>query len=281
MLPADLSEQSLAALLTTEQFGRRHVHLATCGSTNDVAAGLARAVGGAGAPAPAPEGTVVTADAQTGGRGRLGRVWHSPPGANLYVSILLRPPGPMATIPPLTLLAGGALAETLARPAVQVEVRLKWPNDLLVRARGATDQPFRKVAGILTEAASEGERLSHVVVGIGLNVNTAAFPAELGDKATSLRLVTGQITERAPLLAQLLADLERAYLDFRARGTRAAIALWERHAHLGQLCRARAAAGGEVTGHTTGVGPDGELLLRDAGGHLHRVFSGEVVPLAE
>jgi len=206
----------------------------------------------------------------------MGRVWHSPAGENLYVSVLLRPAIATAGIPPLTLLAGGALAETLRR--FEVEVRLKWPNDLLVRPRGATDRPFRKVAGILTEAATEGERLSHVVVGIGLNVNTADFPADLADKATSLRLATGKLTSRAGLLAGLLADLERAYLDFRARGTPAAIALWERHAHLGQLCRARGTQG-EVTGHTAGVGPGGELLLRDAMGNLHRIFSGEVVPL--
>jgi BirA family biotin operon repressor/biotin-[acetyl-CoA-carboxylase] ligase len=272
----------LAGLLTTDTFGRRHVHLETCGSTNDVLANLARAPGGAAAAAApaapeAPEGTVVTADAQTGGRGRMGRVWHSPPGENLYVSVLLRPAMATAGIPPLTLLAGGALAETLSR--LEVEVRLKWPNDLLVRPRGATtEHPFRKVAGILTEAATEGERLSHVVVGIGLNLNTAAFPGDLADKATSVRLATGKLTSRAGLLAGLLADLERAYLDFRARGAPAAIALWERHAHLGQLCRARGTEG-EVTGRTAGVGPGGELLLRDAAGHLHRIFSGEVVPL--
>jgi BirA family biotin operon repressor/biotin-[acetyl-CoA-carboxylase] ligase len=246
---------------------------------------LARATGGAAAPAApaAPEGTIVTADAQTGGRGRMGRVWHSPAGENLYVSVLLRPAIATAGIPPLTLLAGGALAETVSRCEVggEVEVRLKWPNDLLVRPRGATtEHRFRKVAGILTEAATEGDRLSHVVVGIGLNLNTAEFPADLADKATSLRLATGKVTSRVRLLAELLAELERAYLAFRAHGTPAAIALWERHAHLGQLCRARGTQG-EVTGHTAGVGPDGELLLRDAAGRLHRIFSGEVVPLAD
>jgi BirA family biotin operon repressor/biotin-[acetyl-CoA-carboxylase] ligase len=276
----ELSVQGLAGLLTTQTFGRRHVHLATCGSTNDELSNLARAPGGAAAlAAPAAlEGTVVTADAQTGGRGRMGRVWHSPAGENLYVSVLLRPAIATAGIPPLTLLAGGALAETVSRCEVGVEVRLKWPNDLLVRPRGATDRAFRKVAGILTEAATEGERLSHVVVGIGVNVNTAAFPADLADKATSLRLATGKLTSRAGLLAAMLADLERAYLDFHAHGTPAAIARWERHAHLGQLCRARGTQG-EVTGHTAGVGPGGELLLRDATGNLHRIFSGEVVPL--
>jgi BirA family transcriptional regulator, biotin operon repressor / biotin---[acetyl-CoA-carboxylase] ligase len=276
-------------LLTTSRLGRRHVHLQTCGSTNDVLAALAR-TGGPGptggpesacAPppaAPAPEGTLVTAEAQSGGRGRMGRVWHSPPGSNLYLSVLLRPTGPTATIPPLTLLAGAALAETLGR--LEVEARLKWPNDVLIRPRGRTELPFRKVAGILTEAATEGARVCHVVLGIGVNVNVPAFPPDLADRATSLRLATGRTTARASLLAALLAELERAYDDFQVRGAEAAIALWERHALLGARCRAQG-AGGEIEGRTTGVGPDGELLVRDGRGVVHRVFSGEVVPLSD
>jgi BirA family transcriptional regulator, biotin operon repressor / biotin---[acetyl-CoA-carboxylase] ligase len=276
-------------LLTTSRLGRRHVHLQTCGSTNDVLAALARTggPGPTGGPesasppppaAPAPEGTLVTAEAQSGGRGRMGRVWHSPPGSNLYLSVLLRPAGPTATIPPLTLLAGAALAETLGQ--LEVEARLKWPNDVLIRPRGRTELPFRKVAGILTEAATEGARVCHVVLGIGVNVNVPAFPPDLADRATSLRLATGRTTARAPLLAALLAELERAYDDFQVRGAEAAIALWERHALLGARCRAQG-AGGEIEGRTTGVGPDGELLVRDGRGVVHRVFSGEVVPLSD
>jgi BirA family biotin operon repressor/biotin-[acetyl-CoA-carboxylase] ligase len=276
-------------LLTTSRLGRRHVHLLTCGSTNDVLGALARTgdpgptAGGPGsasesAPAPAPEGTLVTAEAQSGGRGRMGRVWHSPPGSNLYLSVLLRPAGPTATIPPLTLLAGAALAQTLGQ--LEVEARLKWPNDVLLRPRGRSDLPFRKVAGILTEAATEGTRVCHVVLGIGVNVNVAAFPPDLADRATSLRLATGSTTARAPLLAALLAELERAYDAFQAGGAEVAIARWERHALLGGRCRARA-VGGEIEGRTTGVGPDGELLVRDGRGVVHRVFSGEVVPLSD
>jgi len=292
---ADDRLDDVEPLLTTSRLGRRHVHLQTCGSTNDVLAALAR-TGGPGptgggpesesesasatarAPAPAPEGTLVTAEAQSGGRGRMGRVWHSPPGSNLYLSVLLRPAGPTATIPPLTLLAGGALAETLGQ--LEVDARLKWPNDLLLRPRGRTDLPFRKVAGILTEAATEGTRVCHVVLGIGVNVNVAAFPPDLADRATSLRLATGRTMARAPLLAALLAELERAYDAFQARGAEVAIARWERHALLGGRCRARG-VGGEIEGRTTGVGPDGELLVRDGRGVVHRVFSGEVVPLPD
>src|SRR5262245_58581966 len=110
----------VAAVLGTRWLGRRYEWHAVCGSTSDLAAERARA----GAPA----GLVIAADAQTGGRGRLGRSWHSPAGENLYLSLLLRPARPAAEIPPLTLLAGAAVARGLA--PLGVSPRLKWPNDV-------------------------------------------------------------------------------------------------------------------------------------------------------
>src|SRR4051812_19853847 len=140
-LPSDLDPAALAARLTTARFGRRCEVVASCPSTNDRAAALARA--------DAPEGTIVLADAQTGGRGRLGRSWHSPAGENLYLSLLLRPAMPPWMVPPLTLLVGGVAAEVLA--AAGAAPRLKWPNNVLLPAPAG----LRKVAGILTEMASE------------------------------------------------------------------------------------------------------------------------------
>ena len=150
-----------------------------CGSTNDVAAAEARA--------GAPEGLLVTADEQTDGRGRMGRTWHAPAGANLTFSLLLRPRRPAAEIPPITLLAGGALAVAVRGLGLGIDARVKWPNDLMV----GTGPSRRKLAGILTEATTEGDRIGHVVVGIGLNVNAVDFPPELAAKATSLRRERG------------------------------------------------------------------------------------------
>ena len=132
--------------------------LAECASTNDEAAAWARQ--------GAPEGAVVIADAQTRGRGRQGRSWHSPPGAALYFSTVLRPKLPLPKLPPLTLAVGVALAETVT--ALGVPARLKWPNDVLVEGK--------KLAGILTESATQGGRLEHVIVGIGVNLSVEEFP---------------------------------------------------------------------------------------------------------
>jgi BirA family biotin operon repressor/biotin-[acetyl-CoA-carboxylase] ligase len=143
--------------------------LARVDSTQQVARDLARA--------GAAEGTAVVAEEQTAGRGRLGRPWHSPPGENLYCSVVLRPPLAPGEVPQIALVAGIAVAAAVEevtgrRPAI------KWPNDVLLDGK--------KVAGILTEMESEIDRVHHVIAGIGVNLNTRRFPRELRDKASSL-----------------------------------------------------------------------------------------------
>jgi BirA family biotin operon repressor/biotin-[acetyl-CoA-carboxylase] ligase len=144
----------------------------------------------------APEGVVLVAEHQAAGRGRLDRVWTSPPRAGLTVSFLLRPDVPAARRGWLTLLVGVALAESVGE-VTGVRASLKWPNDLL-----AGDG--RKLAGILAESAG-----SAVVVGVGLNVSTAA--AELPDTGTSIAVVTGSAVDRGPLLLAFLRAVERRY----------------------------------------------------------------------
>jgi BirA family transcriptional regulator, biotin operon repressor / biotin---[acetyl-CoA-carboxylase] ligase len=260
----DLTEARLATRLTTRWLGRTYEWHDECGSTNDLAAVRARE--------GAPEGLVVATDVQTAGRGRLGRVWHSPAGESLYFSILLRPARTAAEIPPITLLAGAAVAEALA--GLGLEPRLKWPNDVQL----AVDGEARKVAGILTEMSSEGARASHVVVGIGLNVNATAFPPELASRATSLRLVAGRAFDRAAVLAAVLAAFEPMVESFAALGPAAASAAWGRFASLGARIRVAAPGGpgSHLEGVALGVDADGALRLRDDAGRVHRVLSGEI-----
>jgi BirA family biotin operon repressor/biotin-[acetyl-CoA-carboxylase] ligase len=260
--------ERLTPLLETRWLGRAYEWHDACASTSDRAAERAR--GGA------PEGLVVAADRQTGGRGRLGRTWHSPAGENLYFSMVLRPVRPPSEVPPLTLLAGVAVADTLA--ALGARPRLKWPNDVLLEDDGGG---WRKVAGILTEMSTEGERVGHVVVGVGLNVNGADFPAELAASATSLRAIVGRPLDRAEVLAALLGALEQQYDDFRAAGPAAGVAAWQAYGPAGERCRVRApgaAAGSHqmIEGIALGVDPDGALRVRDDAGRVHRVLSGEI-----
>jgi len=214
----------------------------------------------------AEEGTTVIAERQTAGRGRLGREWHSPAGANLYCSVVLRPAVALAAVPSLALVAGLAVADAV-RGATGLAAALKWPNDLQLRGR--------KVAGILMELDAEVERVHAVVAGIGVNVNLAAFPDALAATATSLRLETGAAVDRAALTGRLLAALEERYRRFLAGGFAAMRSEWEACSALtGKEVRVTAPEG-EVAGRVLGVDDEGALRLAGPRGEV-RVVAGEV-----
>ena len=275
--PVDLQPAALHPHLHTARLGRTCEALAVCDSTNDRCARLARE--------GAPEGLVVIADTQTGGRGRLGRSWFSPAGQNLYFSLLLRPPVPVPRLPPLTLIAGAAIGQVLRQALSDVDTlgtlgaqpRLKWPNDVEIEdSAGQT----RKLAGILTEMATEREQIRHVVLGIGINVNQATFPAELDGRATSLQLASGRPHDRTHLLATLLDALESAYDQALRDGGADGLARWRALASLPRPCRISRPQGDPVTGTAVDVDAEGALLFRDASsGSLKRVLSGELIPL--
>jgi BirA family biotin operon repressor/biotin-[acetyl-CoA-carboxylase] ligase len=257
----DLDPARFLQRLHASRLGRSFEYLPSCASTNDEIA--TRAIAGG------TEGQLVVAGEQTGGRGRRGRVWHSPADANLYFSILLRPALPARLASPVTLLAGTALASSLA--ALGFAPQLKWPNDVLLD----TTRGPRKVAGILTEMASEAGRIRHLVLGVGLNVNAEDFPADLAGLATSLRLVGGLRLNRGEVLAAFLDAFEPIYDDFLARGPSAGLSAWNRYARPGQAC-AIDRNGGRVEGVTQGVDESGALLIRSATGGVLSVHAGEV-----
>jgi BirA family biotin operon repressor/biotin-[acetyl-CoA-carboxylase] ligase len=214
----------------------------------------------------AEEGTTVIAESQRAGRGRLGRSWHSPAGVNLYCSVVLRPPLAPAEVPQLALVVGLAVADAVAAVG-GAGAAVKWPNDVLLGGR--------KVAGILTELDAELERVHVVIVGIGVNLNGDAFPSELADKATSLRLATGGPVDRAAFTAGLLAALEGRYRRFLAAGFAAMRSEWEACSALtGKEVRVTAPEG-EVAGRVLGVDDDGALRLAGPRGEV-RVVAGEV-----
>jgi BirA family biotin operon repressor/biotin-[acetyl-CoA-carboxylase] ligase len=230
-------------------------------STQIVARDLARA--------GASEGTVVVAERQTAGRGRLGRAWHSPAGVNLYCSILLRPAVPPHVVPQLALVAGVAVAAAVAEETGE-EPGIKWPNDVLLDGR--------KVAGTLTEMDSALERVEHVILGIGVNLNggEGAFPPELRDKATSLRRVTGRRVDRAAFAARLLAALEARYGRYLRGGFASVRAEWESRSSLTGAQVRVLAPEGERAGRVLGLDADGALRLRQADGRIIRIVAGEV-----
>ena len=215
----------------------------------------------------AADGTVVIAEAQTRGRGRLGRSWVSPPFCNLYLSVVLRPPIAATAAPQLTLVAGVALAEVVGlwTPGATI----KWPNDVLVDGR--------KLAGVLTEMEADGDLVRFVILGIGVNLNSVMddFPAELHDKATSLRLATGAAVDRVAFADALLARLEERYQLFLHSGFGAIRPLWEARSGLTGHVVAVDEGGRQQTGTVIGIDEDGVLLLHTASGE-RRIVAGEV-----
>ncbi len=260
LLPADLQEG-----LQTRFVARELHHLLSTDSTNRVAQDLA-AKG-------APEGSTVIAEAQTRGRGRLGRTWFSPPRTNLYASIILRPRIPMPSVPQLTLVGAVAACRAIGRvydgPGV-LGPRIKWPNDILMGGR--------KVSGTLVEAASLGEMLDYVVLGIGVNVNLEEkdLPTELAATATSLLIAGGRKVSRKTLACALFEEIETAYDRFREEGF---MKLSGEYAALSDIWGRKVRvtlSEGVLEGTAEGLDGDGALRLRLAGGRSERILAGDV-----
>lgn len=242
-------------------YGQRIVYFAEIGSTNDEAARLAEA----GAAA----GTTVVASAQTAGRGRFGRTWFSPAGAGLYVSVIVRDARAAAL---LTLAGGVAIADGITT-ATGLPVEIKWPNDVVVASgRGVR----RKLAGVLAEASTTAEGLHFVVLGFGINLHPAAYPAEIADRATSLETELGRAVDAGLVLAECLAALATNVGRLAERESRQVLARWRELAPLahGAVVEWDTPAG-RRQGRTVGIGDDGALLVR-SGEATERIISGVV-----
>jgi BirA family transcriptional regulator, biotin operon repressor / biotin---[acetyl-CoA-carboxylase] ligase len=231
------------------------------GSTQRVAAELAEA--------DAAQGTVVIAEAQTAGRGRLGRSWHSPAGLNLYTTVILRPRIAITDVPRLSLVAGVAAAEALETVAPG-HVALKWPNDIWL--------DDRKAGGIIAEALTDGsQQLACVLLGIGINVNLALadIPVELRDKATSVRIAIGRRCDRIELAAALFQRLDSRYIEAEADRFDLVRSAYEKYLALvgKQVTVIEGAA--RTAGVIAGIDTHGVLLLKTDSG-IQRILTGDV-----
>jgi biotin-[acetyl-CoA-carboxylase] ligase BirA-like protein len=244
--------------LSTGLFGRQVVYFEATDSTNSVAKRLARA--------GAVEGTLVIAEHQVAGRGRLGRSWLAPAGTSLLFSLLFRPDLEVRQAQGLTMICGlgvrAAIREVTGLPA-----QLKWPNDITLGGR--------KAGGILTEVSSSGPCLEHVVAGIGLNVNMETTALPPGFNATSISHELGHTIARLPLLQAALVQVERRYSDL-SEGKWPAEEWAAALETLGKSVELRTAEG-IWKGVATAVDDEGALILRTDTGQLKRALVGDVV----
>lgn len=255
------ADDLIARLGKTRTVGRDIRVFEQTTSTNDVIEKLARD--------GVKEGAVVFAESQTKGRGRMGRKWTSPRRKGLWFSVLLRPSLRPQETTQLTVAAATALwraihHETGLRPEI------KWPNDLLLHGR--------KTAGILTELAAETDRVKHVILGIGVDVNVSAgeFPPELRKLATSLEIETGEKVSRSNLAVEILRQLDHDYGRVCAGDFTAVADEWQ--AQCTTLGRQVTIQIGDrrIRGRAESLSEDGALLVRTEHGHLERILGGDV-----
>ena len=252
--------------LATRRLGKKLHYFAEIDSTNAYARRLAEQ--------GATEGEVIIAEAQTRGRGRLGRSWVSPPFVNLYFSVILRPQLPPAHAPQLTLMAAVALADTIASFIVTPPT-IKWPNDILVGGK--------KLAGILTESYCDSARIEFVILGIGVNLNypVALMPEAIRERAMSVLTLTKNKVEREAFLQRLIQDLDRCYGELEEVGFDSLAPRWEAFFGLRDKRVRVEMIDKIITGTAKGIDRDGALIVEDDRGERHRIVAGDVFPLED
>lgn len=263
--PDILSATEISHNLKTKAIGQKVISFNEVKSTNSLASQIAET--------GAAHGTIITAEQQTKGRGRLGRAWYSPPSKGIYLSIILRPKFSPDQAPGLSIMAALSLAMTVEK-ILPKKVRIKWPNDLLIGER--------KAAGILTELTAERKKIDYVIVGVGININqqSADFPDGLKDSATSLRRVARKKINRIELLQNFLMTFEREYERYCRHRLKPMHKQIRKYASLLNQPVRLAGAGKKIEGVVTDIDELGRLVVRE-GEKLHYINSGEVTVVKE
>ncbi len=262
----DLNSMEIQDGLATIAFGRPVFYREEVDSTTKWAKSLANQ--------GAVEGTIVIAEKQTGGRGRMGRSWASASGLGLWLTWILRPKMSASQLAGLTLLTAVTMSETI-KTVAGVQVQIKWPNDLFYEGK--------KLAGILAEINGEMDLVNYLIMSIGLNVNheEADFPAELKGRATSLKIITGKELSRRIILQQFLANFESAYYLLPQKGMANLVEYAKKHsATLGKEVLINQGFGGIIEGKAIDLDIDGSLLLEDKQQKVIRVYSGDIMEQA-
>ncbi|EIJ78656.1 bifunctional BirA, biotin operon repressor/biotin--acetyl-CoA-carboxylase ligase [Bacillus methanolicus PB1] len=217
----------------------------------------------------APEGTVVLAEEQLSGRGRMDRKWYSPKYTGIWMSVILRPNILPTKAPQLTLLTAVAVVKAIEE-VTALSPKIKWPNDILINGK--------KVTGILTELQAEADRVKTIIIGIGMNVNQKVndFPENIRSIATSLSIEKGEYISRPAIIRAVLSNIEKFYLLYLEKGFYPIKLLWESYAvSIGKKIFARTLSG-NISGRALGITDDGVLMIEDENGAVHHVFSADI-----
>jgi len=259
-LPDILTYEEVKKYLDTDFIGRNIYYFDSINSTNKKAKEIAFGE---------KEGTVLVAEEQANGKGRLGRQWISPKGKGIWMSIVLKPKVDPMTVAKITLLGAAAVHKALINMGIKSEI--KWPNDILIDGK--------KVCGILTEMSAELNMINYVIMGIGINVNLDEddIPEDLKDKATSIKIKKGEIIDRKQLLATVLNEFEKFYIDFINNNivSKAINICKENSALIGK--EIKVIRGEEIRlGRALDINEEGELVVEFKEGDIENIYSGEI-----
>ncbi|GIO28434.1 biotin--[acetyl-CoA-carboxylase] ligase [Ornithinibacillus bavariensis] len=259
--PNKVSENTIQWGLETNWLGKKVIHKASTPSTQIVAHQLAQE--GAG------HGTVVIADEQTAGKGRLSRDWYSAKNKGIWMSIILRPNILPYLAPQLTLLTATVLADVFQKK-LQLAPKIKWPNDIILNDK--------KVSGILTEMQAEQDKINYVIIGFGINVNheQKELPNTIINRATSLKIETGQAWEIIELIQRILATFEEKYEEYMSKGFPIVKQRWEQNGYrIGEKTKIKSFQSVDEA-VIMGIADDGALLAKYQDGEVKKIYSAEI-----
>ncbi|MGF6948653.1 BirA family biotin operon repressor/biotin-[acetyl-CoA-carboxylase] ligase [Neobacillus sp. B4I6] len=259
--PEKVTADEVRLGLTTNFIGRNIHYVESVESTQKLAHHFASE--------DAPEGTVIIAEEQLSGRGRMARKWHSPKYTGIWMSMIIRPNIPLSNAPQLTLLAAVAIVQAIEE-MTDLTPEIKWPNDILINGK--------KVTGILTELQAEADLIHSIIIGIGINVNQKKedFPLELQEIATSLFIEDGETVSRAELIRSIFKHFEKLYTLYLEQGFIPIKLLWEGYAgSIGKYIKARTLTN-TIEGKALGITNDGVLQLEDLTGTIHHIYSADI-----
>lgn len=259
--PDVLHEAHITPYLKTEQYGRNLIIFDEVESTQKIAHDEAQQ--------EVPNGTLVIADSQTGGRGRLARTWYSARGKGIWMSLIARPHLSIEQAPQLTLVTAVAIIHTL-KEVTGLEAQIKWPNDILLNGK--------KITGILTELQADPDRIQAVIIGIGMNVNQQEtdFEDEITSIATSLRIESGKKWERAEIIGELMNQLEKYVHMYETHGFSPIKMLWESYSvTIGKKLTARM-VNETLRGEAIGISENGLLQLKLRDGSIRSIYSADI-----
>lgn len=259
--PNKISENTIQWGLNTKWLGSNIIHKASTESTQFVAHQVARDGG--------KHGTVIIADEQTKGKGRMNRVWHSHPNDGIWMSVILRPQLQPYLAAQLTLLTATVLAEIIEKET-NVKPQIKWPNDILINGK--------KIAGILTEMQAEQDTIQYVIIGMGINVNQLVdtLPKDIRHKASSLHIETGLSWSIKDLIQSILSGFELAYTDYMENGFPKVKIKWEIYGFkIGETIGIKTLQS-EWESIFLGIALDGALLTKDENGVETSLYSAEI-----